>query len=75
MSKSEIKYCPRCLKEFGCSSGNITECQCFGIQLTAEQRTFIQDRYDDCLCSDCLRQLQVDAVLPKKDLLKNMSER
>ncbi|MBS1576219.1 MAG: cysteine-rich CWC family protein [Bacteroidetes bacterium] len=58
MNTYESKYCPRCSKAFDCKPGNIVQCQCFGIQLTSEQKTLIQDRYNDCLCKDCLLQLQ-----------------
>jgi hypothetical protein len=34
--------------------GNIAQCQCSGIQLTAEDKAFIAANYTDCLCRDCL---------------------
>jgi len=58
MSSHEIKYCPRCLKPFECKPGNITQCQCFEVKLTSKELEFIKEMYDDCLCVDCLKELQ-----------------
>lgn len=53
-NKYEIKRCPRCNKEFQCKSGNITQCQCFAIQLNSEELRLIKEIYDDCLCAECM---------------------
>jgi hypothetical protein len=66
MAHHEKKHCPRCAKPFECKPGSITQCQCFGIQLTTEQKSFIEDRYADCLCRDCLVQLQSHIELFKE---------
>jgi hypothetical protein len=58
MCTDETKYCPRCQQAFECKSGNITQCQCYGVELTAELSVFIKQQFDDCLCRDCLKQLQ-----------------
>ena len=55
MCLHEIKSCPRCKKAFECKPGNITHCQCYGMELTAELKAFIEQRFTDCLCRDCLR--------------------
>ncbi len=34
------------------------QCQCNTINLTAEERAYIEAKYDDCLCADCLTSLQ-----------------
>lgn len=60
--KHETKYCPRCQQAFECKSGNITECQCFGIQCTEEVAAFVAEKYTDCLCRACLIQLQDKAI-------------
>jgi hypothetical protein len=54
----ETKTCPRCKESFECRSGNITQCHCYGVELTAELRAFVEQRFNDCLCLDCLRYLQ-----------------
>lgn len=57
MSQHEVKACPRCGTGFECKSGNITQCQCYTIQLTEEQKAYINQRYEDCLCRSCLQYL------------------
>jgi hypothetical protein len=66
MSYPETKNCPKCRKPFECNPGNITLCQCNGIELTAELRAYIEQRYNDCLCRDCLQYLQQELVLFKE---------
>lgn len=53
----EIKDCPRCKANFECKPGNITQCRCCDVKLTAEQRAYIAERYSDCLCNECLAYL------------------
>lgn len=54
MAQHESKSCPRCRKAFECKPGNITQCQCYGVGLKIEQRAYIEGRYSDCLCKECL---------------------
>ncbi len=58
MSQHETKNCPRCRNPFECKPGNITQCQCYGVRFTAEEKAFIEQRYADCLCRECLLQLK-----------------
>lgn len=58
MSKHEEKTCARCNTTFECKPGDIVNCQCYGIELSAAAETFIQSQYSDCLCRNCLLQLQ-----------------
>lgn len=60
MPQHEEKICPRCQKNFECKVGNITECQCFGIQVSEALQAFLLNKgYEDCLCADCLRELTI----------------
>lgn len=63
MSKHEIKTCPRCRNSFECKAGDITNCQCYGVKLSAEAEGFISKQYDDCLCRNCLLQLSHQYML------------
>jgi len=54
----EEKHCPRCGNRFECKAGAITACQCYGITLSDEERAFIEGRYNDCLCRNCLLELK-----------------
>jgi hypothetical protein len=58
MCMHEMKICPRCSHLFECKMGSITECQCYAIQLSNEERMFIEECYDDCLCNSCLTELK-----------------
>jgi Cysteine-rich CWC len=58
MCKHEEKHCPRCQASFECKSGDIAQCQCFGVSLTVEEKAFLEERYEDCLCRNCLLELK-----------------
>lgn len=58
MPQHEVKKCPRCTRNFECKVGNIAECQCNQVTLTYEERIFIEEKYVDCLCGQCLQTLQ-----------------
>ncbi|MEO7924013.1 MAG: cysteine-rich CWC family protein [Chitinophagaceae bacterium] len=66
MSQHETRNCPRCNKSFECKPGNITQCQCYGIELSNELRAYIDQRYTDCLCRDCLQYLSGELNLFKE---------
>jgi len=54
----EERICPRCRQEFECKTGSILLCQCQTVALDETQLAWIAERYDDCLCSRCLRELR-----------------
>src|SRR5688572_23558443 len=58
MCKHEEKPCPRCMQRFECKPGDVVHCQCYGIMLNAEERAFIEEKYNDCLCRNCLLELK-----------------
>jgi Cysteine-rich CWC len=66
MSKHEQRYCPRCNIVFECKAGTITQCQCSAIQLSPEERIYVESRFEDCLCVNCLIALQKEYVLFKE---------
>ncbi|RYF90272.1 MAG: hypothetical protein EOO00_09150 [Chitinophagaceae bacterium] len=66
MCKHEQKLCPRCSRPFECRVGDIGNCHCSGVKLDTEERTFISERYDDCLCGNCLNELKNKYVLFKE---------
>lgn len=69
MCLHEIKSCQRCNAAFECKPGSITQCQCFEVQLTTEQRAYLEQRYHDCLCKNCLMQLQQEFELFKEKFI------
>lgn len=58
MPLHEEKICPRCRQGFECKSGSILLCQCQRVALDETQLAWIAERYDDCLCHRCLRELR-----------------
>ena len=64
VSKHELKPCPNCGKIFECKVGDMARCQCFGIQLNDKAVNFIEKKYGDCLCRNCLIFLNNDNNLP-----------
>ena len=59
MEKHEPMICPRCGAGFVCKAGNITECQCYGVQTTVEEDSYIASHYpNQCLCRQCLIELK-----------------
>lgn len=69
MCQHETRNCPRCGSAFTCKPGNITQCQCFGMSFTAEEKAFIEERYNDCLCRSCLLQLKNSVELFKEKFI------
>ena len=71
MCKHEEKHCPSCCTVFECKAGSIMQCQCSAIQLSLEERVYVEAKFEDCLCIDCLKALQMEYVLFKeKDIYK-----
>jgi len=35
-------------------------CQCSSVILTDEERTYIQSKYEDCLCAKCMEELKTE---------------
>jgi len=66
MCKHETKKCPRCQSSFECKVGDVTHCQCYGIAMNAEERAFLEERYGDCLCRNCLLELKQKDVFFKE---------
>jgi hypothetical protein len=71
MCRHEEKFCPRCGAKFECKPGAVTTCQCYGITLSYEEKAFIEDRYKDCLCRDCLLELKDRYIFFKEKFLFN----
>jgi hypothetical protein len=57
MADHEQKYCSRCKSAFECKAGMIGQCQCTNIKLNKATVEWIEKKYNDCLCVDCLTQL------------------
>lgn len=69
MPLHETKCCARCHAPFECKSGAIAQCDCSTIKLTLEEQAFIEERYSDCLCLHCLKEMKNKYVLFKEKYL------
>jgi hypothetical protein len=63
MCKHDEMACPRCEIPFECRIGDISNCQCTGIAFSIEEKAFIEDRYQGCLCRECLLELKQRHIL------------
>jgi hypothetical protein len=66
MCKHEEKHCPRCNIVFECKAGSIALCQCSTIQLSVEERVYVESKFEDCLCVHCLQALQKEYLIFKE---------
>jgi len=57
MIKHEVNHCPRCTATFECKVGDISNCQCSEVKLSDLTQSFIAKTDFDCLCRNCLLQL------------------
>ncbi len=58
MNKKENTYCKRCDATFECKANDILNCQCNGITLSENTKTFISETKYNCLCANCLNELE-----------------
>jgi len=70
MAQHESKPCQRCKRSFECKVGNITECQCSQVTLTYEERVYVENKYQDCLCAQCLQSLQFEYRLYRNRIFR-----
>jgi hypothetical protein len=68
MCVHEAKHCPRCNKSFECKVGNITHCQCYTVKLSDDERDFINKRFSDCLCADCMIVMKSEYNILQREL-------
>lgn len=52
------KQCPRCHKTFECNDHNIKDCDCTKVKLSPESYEYISHTYEDCLCIECLKEIE-----------------
>jgi hypothetical protein len=39
---------------------SIEECHCADIALTEQERNYFSEKFEDCLCVKCMKELQVE---------------
>lgn len=70
MPQHETETCPRCKKSFECKVGNITACQCSSVQISYEEKVYIESKYISCLCAQCLKDLQFEYKLYRNHIFR-----
>ncbi|MHB1107404.1 MAG: cysteine-rich CWC family protein [Lutibacter sp.] len=60
MCSHEEKYCSSCNDVFECKVGSILICQCTTITLNEKERDYMPEKYDDCLCASCMREVRAE---------------
>lgn len=53
----ETSCCPRCGSEMTCKVGNITQCDCFSVNISDETRNYLTKTDYGCVCNRCLMEL------------------
>ncbi len=53
----ETSCCPRCGSEMTCKVGNITQCDCFSVNISDETRYYLTKTDYGCVCNRCLMEL------------------
>jgi len=53
--KQMTKTCPRCGKTFECVHS--VDCWCVKVKLTDTTKAHLKANYSDCLCKDCLEEI------------------
>ncbi len=61
-TKQDESTCPSCRQTFQCKAADIGGCQCYGFKLDEAAYRFISEKYEDCLCLQCLQQLHQQQI-------------
>ncbi|MBF0576060.1 cysteine-rich CWC family protein [Dysgonomonas sp. GY617] len=65
------KICPCCSINFTCRVDKIELCNCSRINLAEGVRQYIKTTYGNCLCFDCLKDLNDQFVKSHEEKAKN----
>jgi hypothetical protein len=72
MHQQGNKHCQRCGRLFECKADDITQCQCYGIHLNADELQIISEQFGDCICLNCLNEIRVDSKTRNVDWDNNI---
>ena len=67
-SFNENTICVSCQKQFKCGA-NAENCWCFEIELTSETSAKLRESYKDCLCVECLLELETTSLIVENEKL------
>lgn len=51
------KKCGKCNNEFTCNRDSILDCHCIHVPISKKAKTYINKKFNDCLCNVCLKQI------------------
>ena len=60
------KICKRCNENFECSDNKVENCLCNNIELLEESKIYLSKTSYDCLCTNCLEEINNYPILEKK---------
>jgi hypothetical protein len=69
MLQNENKVCERCGNSFECKAAAIAECRCSSINLSMEERVYIESKYKECLCILCLSDMKKEFGIFKEKFI------
>jgi len=58
MLSEHDKKCERCGTTFECRADAIELCHCSVVPLSAEELKALGERFGDCLCASCIREMK-----------------
>lgn len=61
-----IKNCHRCHQTFECNADHIEACFCNSIEIKHDIKLYLKETNYDCLCENCLNELNNFLVLKEK---------
>jgi hypothetical protein len=70
-TKHEIKACEKCQATFECRMGDPSRCQCSEVLLSAQTRAFLEQTDFDCLCKNCLSDINQKFALLAQETFPN----
>lgn len=56
--QGRMKSCPCCGNDFECKADAIALCHCSSVELTEQERRYLQQNYSGCLCQTCIDALK-----------------
>ena len=68
----ETKTCERCGESFDCRAGNIVQCWCSQVQVSATVREYLAGQSADCICASCLAELEKELGRQPETLQKGV---
>lgn len=72
--ESEQLSCKRCGMLFTCAKQAIESCQCDGVNVGSATRRFLENTTWGCLCSKCLREIDVRVAYAQEHVFPTSDE-